>query len=548
MAWRRRRVALFRLRSKPQLLEQDHLTHAPSERLTSPSERRFHSAGLAIALITILAAALRFVVLDQESLWFDTAHSGVVALNPTVREVIMGAASDFQTPLYFVLLHFWLKLSTSDLWLRALTAGMGVALIPLIYLMGRRLFSPQAGLISALFCSVSTYLIYFSRYPRAYILLAALSVAASYALYRALSERRLRWWFLHGLLCSLALYAHAYAYFFVPSLWLMAGTYALARDRKSLLPLCGVAIGVGLSYLPWIGITLGQWNQVQAGADSWIDPVSTDSLKTMYDWLWFMTRGEYGLLADTILKGGRYLFTGLLLMGLWRGRHNPRLLFVAGAAVLPITFAFVFSAAATPLWDPRYFVFTAPFFALWLGAAIANHPFPRQVRRLPTTALLVGLLCVMALPPLISLYADPAFRAMDLRGGIHWAEHRYQEGDLITHVNYQSYLTSLWYAHQNAGDKPSAKSYPVLCIWASLPDDWCRASPYPEKYVNLSAQSFAEAVAGARRLLLIVPYNHNWSGEREKTLDLVANLQGDAFTREETAEFSGVIVAGLIRK
>lgn len=541
-------MALFRPRSEPLSLEQDHLTHAPSQPLAPPSNRRFHGAGLAIALITILAAVLRFMVLDQESLWFDTAHSGVVALNPTVQEVVMGAASDFQTPLYFVLLHFWLKLSTSDFWLRALTASMGVALIPLVYLMGRRLFSPQAGLISALFCSVSTYLIYFSRYPRAYILLAVLSVAAAYALYLALMERRARWWLLHGFLCSLALYAHAYAYFFVPSLWLMAGTYALARDRRSLLPLCGVAMGAGVSYLPWIGVTLGQWTQVQAGADSWIDPVSTGSLKTIYDWLWFMTRGEYGLMADTILKVGRYLFSGLLLLALWRGRKNPRLLFVAGAAVLPIAFAFAFSAAATSLWDPRYFVFTAPFLALWLGTTIADHPLPHHIRRLPTTVLLVGILCVMSLPPLISLYTDPAFRSADLRGGILWAEQRYQEGDLITHINYQSYLTSLWYAHQNAGDKPSAKSYPVSCDWASLPDDWCSASPYPEKYVNLSSQSFADAVAGARRLLLIVPYNHNWLGEREKTLDLVASLPGDSFTREQTAEFSGVIVAALRRK
>ena len=510
--------------------------------------RLLNSVGLRLGLITLLAFALRFVVLDQESLWFDTAHSGVVARNPTVGEVILGAASDFQAPLYFVLLHFWLKLSTSDVWLRALTASMGVALVPLTYLLGQRLFSRQVGLISALFCTASTYLVYFSRYPRAYMLVALLSVAAAYALHRALTEQRLKWWLIHALLVALALYAHPYAYFLSVALWLTAGAYALARERRALLYLGAVVAGSVISQLPWVGVVLAQWAQITAGADDWISPVSLDSLKTLYDWLWFMTRAEYGFLLDFFLKVGRYLFTALLLFALWRGRRSWNLLFVVGLVGLPVALAFLFSALVQPLWDPRYLVFTAPFFALWLGAAVANHPLPARIGRLQTTQVLIALLCAMSVPPLISLYTNGAFRAVDLRDGILWAERRYQDGDLITHVNYQSYLVSLWYAHQNPREDTSRQTYPVPCTWASLPDDWCSASPYRETYINLSTQSFSKVVIGEKRLLVVIPYNHNWRGEREKALDLIEQLKGDAFFRGESAEFSGVVVAELARK
>ncbi|MBI2886946.1 MAG: glycosyltransferase family 39 protein [Chloroflexi bacterium] len=471
-----------------------------------------------------------------------------MALNPTVGEVLRGVASDYQSPLYFLLLHFWLKLGQSDLWLRLPTALLGAALVPLVYVTGRRFFSPAAGLWAALFSAVTTYQVYFSRYPRSYILLALLAVLAAYTLHLALQDAQRRRWALHGLTVALALYTHPYAFFLLPPLWGYAAWRLYLRGRHQFAPLAvtgGLAL---LSYLPWAGVALAQWGQVQAGADAWIEPVSRDSLKTLYDWLWFKTRAEYGPGPDLLLRGGRYLFTALLLLALWRSRRREDLWLVVGLAVGPTALAFLFSLLVIPLWDPRYLVVLSPFLALWLGHALASLETPWPRRGAALKPLAGALLVAMSLPPLASLYLDPAFRAPEIRSASHWTHTRYLEGDLILHINEQSYLPALWYDHQEAGSGGgSEQGFPAPCLWQSLPDAWCDRSPYRVGYVNLERQDFSQAVASESRVWLTVLYNHNWPGEAAKAQALVERLRGQSFRVGQAARFIGVEVYELVR-
>ncbi|HLC30154.1 MAG TPA: glycosyltransferase family 39 protein [Dehalococcoidia bacterium] len=514
-----------------------------------PAEEVKHThrgAPEALALLVIfLAFWLRVLALDQESLWFDTAHSGVVALNPTVGDVLRAVASDSQSPLYFLLLHFWLKLGQSDFWLRLLTALVGTGLVALAYATGRRLFTPGAGLWAALFSALTSYQIYYSRYPRAYILLAFFGLAAAYTMHWALHHGRRRAWVLHGLAVVAALYTHPYAFFLLPVLWGYAAWYCLRRDWSRFLPWAATASLACASYLPWVGVTLTQWGQVRAGADAWIEPVSGDSLKLLYDWLWFKTRAEYGLGLDLLLRGGRYLFSAVLLVALWQGRRRPELWLVAGLTLIPALLAFTFSALVTPLWDPRYLVFLSPFLALWLGGALACFTLPWKPLRSAGQPLALALLVVMSLPPLGSLYLDPAFRAPEIRSGSEWVRARYQQGDLILHINYQSYLPALWYDHQSTPGPYPEGGYSAPCVWDSLPDAWCTASPYREGYVNLELEDFARATDGERRVWLMVLYNHNWPGEDAKAQGLVERLRGQDFALGQSARFTGVLVYEL---
>src|SRR5438477_3829862 len=121
------------------------------------------------------------------------------------------------------------------------------------------------------------------------------------------------------------------------------------------------AVVVGLAFLPWVGITWRQWSGVEAGADAWIEPVTRDSLKTLWDWLWFKTRLDYGTLINAGLSGARYLFTLLMLIGLWRLRSRSRVWLVVGLTAGPLALVYLFSVALVPLWDPRYFVVLSPF-------------------------------------------------------------------------------------------------------------------------------------------------------------------------------------------
>lgn len=467
--------------------------------------------------IVLLGFALRVAGLGEDSLWFDTAHSAVVASNPTAVEVVRAAASDYQSPLYFLLLHIWLSIANSDFWVALPTALIGTATVALAYATGARWFSQQAGLVAALFCAVTTYQVYYSRYPRSYLLLTFLGLLAAYALTRALHDKR--FWAVHALVVIAALYTHPYAVFLVAILW----TYA--AWKRHLVPLAITAATVTIAYLPWLGNSLWQWSHVQAGIDAWIEPVSGESLKTLWDWLFFKTRYEYGEPVDLVLRLGRYGLMALMLFVLWRGRREPTLWLTAGLVLGPVVLVYLISVVSAPLWDPRYFVMVSPFFALWLGRT-----------RLAGAALIV----LVSILPLVSLYTNPAFRSPDIRAGSAWIRDQHQPGEMILHVNYQSYLPALWYDHQTSGNGP----YAVPCVWESLPDAWCSGSSYRQAYVNLDR---GEGMPDERRIWFMALYNHNKTGEREQVRLRMRDLWAGRFNVGEEVELTGVLVYRLDR-
>ena len=63
---------------------------------------------VAVAII-ILAAAVRLWGLGEQSVWQDEAYSVVLA-REDVGTIIRAQVEDSSPPLYYVLLHFWLRL------------------------------------------------------------------------------------------------------------------------------------------------------------------------------------------------------------------------------------------------------------------------------------------------------------------------------------------------------------------------------------------------------------------------------------------------------
>src|SRR5690606_30255098 len=118
--------------------------------MTFPSIREGRSGGrwlLAVALVTALAAALRWYQLGVESLWVDELIMlRVTELNtPTLLRELYTTA---RAPLYPLLAHFWqMAFGDSQAALRALSALFGTLSVPLVALIGRELFDGRTGLV-----------------------------------------------------------------------------------------------------------------------------------------------------------------------------------------------------------------------------------------------------------------------------------------------------------------------------------------------------------------------------------------------------------------
>src|SRR3990167_9512842 len=129
--------------------------------------------------IILLGLFLRLFILSQRgSLWFDEAFSVHFAEMP-LKQMLHYLRFENNPPLYFVLLHFWMKLfGNTEVVVRLLSMLFGIAAIPLIYMIGRRLYSQTAGIFAAFLLALSPFQVFYSTETRMYSLYLLLALFA----------------------------------------------------------------------------------------------------------------------------------------------------------------------------------------------------------------------------------------------------------------------------------------------------------------------------------------------------------------------------------
>jgi mannosyltransferase len=154
--------------------------------LAQPSRR----TTLLLLAIVALGALLRFYHIGAKSLWIDEAFSLWMARQPVGQMLDWLVRIDQHPPLYYLLLHAWMRLGESEATVRALSALCATLTIPALYLLGRRLIGPKLGLLSALILAVSPFHVHFAQEARMYALLALNASLAMLALAHLLTDPR----------------------------------------------------------------------------------------------------------------------------------------------------------------------------------------------------------------------------------------------------------------------------------------------------------------------------------------------------------------------
>jgi mannosyltransferase len=105
-----------------------------------------HARIFLLALIA-LAALLRFATLDAKSLWEDEAVTAFLVRMDVVSLLSALPYTESSPPLFFVLSLGWTTLfGTGEVGLRSLSALVGLAVVPVGFLLGRELVSERTGL------------------------------------------------------------------------------------------------------------------------------------------------------------------------------------------------------------------------------------------------------------------------------------------------------------------------------------------------------------------------------------------------------------------
>ena len=133
-----------------------------------------------LAGITAIGLILRVWEIGAKGLWLDEAFSVWLGWQPLGELLSWLVRIDQHPPLYYALLHFWIKLAgdnPDDV--RMLSAILGTLTIPVMFLLGRRLMGSTVGLLAALILALSPFHVRFAQETRMY---TALTLNASLAL------------------------------------------------------------------------------------------------------------------------------------------------------------------------------------------------------------------------------------------------------------------------------------------------------------------------------------------------------------------------------
>jgi 4-amino-4-deoxy-L-arabinose transferase-like glycosyltransferase len=144
-----------------------------------------------VVILTVVGAGLRLFLLDGKGMWLDETFSVWLARQNTADMLNWVVKVDQHPPLYYLLLHGWVALNGSTPYFaRMLSALLGAATIPVIYLAGRRMSGVVAGLAAAILLAVSPFSIRYAQETRMYTLLAFNAAVAIYALLCLLTDSR----------------------------------------------------------------------------------------------------------------------------------------------------------------------------------------------------------------------------------------------------------------------------------------------------------------------------------------------------------------------
>jgi len=196
--------------------------------------------------ILLLALALRVWDLGARSLWFDEATEYWVATAPLsgLADAVRTGSGD--PPLFSFLLHFWMKLGTSEAWLRLLSVAASVTGVAGLFVLGRRLGGLPTAIAAGVLAAVNTPDIRYAQDLGQYALMLATVSWSWVALHGLWNEGGRKWtvaWSIIACLATTAYYAAACTVL-VPFGCALAEAL-VRRDRARVRPLAA-ALGLYL--------------------------------------------------------------------------------------------------------------------------------------------------------------------------------------------------------------------------------------------------------------------------------------------------------------
>jgi Bacterial Ig domain len=396
-------------------------------------------------------ATLYSAHLSWSNLWAQSQHVDLVLLP------------------YYVLIHFWLMVSGSIEWMRALSLFAYGGTIVVVGWTGLRIAGRWCGIIASFLTATSTLLVEKSLNARPYELSTFLVALCAVFLFKWLDDSRVRWMWAFSILALLATALQLFSLLAPTSMLfcvlVVRPKLVAHRLRVLLTPIVLLVVVSGA----WVVACVGEVGQVNwiandSAASRLLAEVRGPVIGQFYDFVLFV------IVVVVVTK----------LAVVWNddvraaiveqiSRDRDTLALTTGWAVIP-TLILVIVSFAHPIFSVRYVSASAPGAAL-LVAFVCVRAFPkfldplrdsdqtankrRQGRMLGTVGVATAILLV------IGYLGSASDLQEDLQGPAHYATQHMQSGDVLALPDHAITAAITYYL---ANDKSRVHLWPQLGV------------------------------------------------------------------------------------
>jgi mannosyltransferase len=364
-----------------------------------------------IALFVSFTAVLNISWLFGESIRLDESQSIWFATKP-LSELLKITAQDVHVPLYNVLLHYWIKVFSTDVEaVRGMSLVFFIATIPALFLLTREASNKSVAFLTTIFFTVSPFIIWFSLEARMYTLFLFITTVNSLYFLRFIRLRGKGSKLGLFLTSAAGFYTH-YFFTFAIAAQLFYLLFLLIRrfDGNRVLSLDNfreqtyemrlyiiIVLSAFATFSPWIGYFAG-YGFASATRPSIPPPTGYTLLETFVNFVFgFQSQG-----IRSILISLWPLLTVLIFLFFTRRakRAGGEYLYFIFYISIPILIVYLISLLR-PIYLPRYFIFITP--ALFYLIALV---FYRITNRIFSTASILLILLMFMFTSYQSLSAQ----------------------------------------------------------------------------------------------------------------------------------------------
>jgi len=475
---------------------------------------------LLVAGASALAFVLGIIQLGTDSFWVDDGF--------TLTHVSLGNADfwrvvtehEMNAVLYSVFMHGWVQFGDGEAWMRLPSVLFATAAVPVVYLLGRRLFDERVGVTAAFLIAVNAFVVEHAHEARTYAFTLLVATSSVLCLVRYLQEpARGRWWAWVAVTAALP-HAHFFGL-------LVVGAEAVAVALRGRLPTPRRGVVGGLAVVGVVALPIAVY-LATGGDKGQVD--NAPSLSPVR---------FVGAFARLVGNGGPVLL-GLAAVAigfaLWdaarRRRADGALTERTWATVLLVTWVAVpiltTAAISTvkPLFGARYFLLVAPALILLVAAGVWAVPWRRA------GVALLGLIAAVSLVATVFFYPRAAHD--DFRAATAYVLDHAEPGDAIVFQPWFTRVTFTVYA-----DRAPERREALIPLDPDAPwGDWLLIDEPPE----VTPERAEDLIRGHDRVWVLERAGTDDAPQAADAAAMTGALEANGYTVVDEQSFPGLDV------